>query len=51
MVLRVAVEAATLATACITPAATASLRPALDATAHALLYAGLPAWLAWRAWG
>ncbi len=51
VVLRVAVEAATLATACITPAATASLRPALDATAHALLYAGLPAWLAWRAWG
>ena len=41
----------TLSAGGITPATTASLRPALDTTAHALLYLGLPAWLAWRAWG
>ena len=50
-VLRLGVEALALTATCIRPAGTRALRPALETAMRALLYAGLPALLLWRALG
>ena len=49
--LRAGVEAAMLVIVLAAPARAVPLRLALERAALALLYLGIPGWLAWRAWG
>lgn len=49
--LRAAVEATMLVVVLAAPARAVPVRLALERAALALLYLGIPGWLAWRAWG